>query len=167
MDKEQFKKHLVKHDSDENFKYGSGSGAGGRAAGGDGRRVAGTKPQRETAAVGAAESAQPEADARDCGGAGDAADTRAIAGTGASTTKRGDRGTGSHRRANRCVAGGNGAADSAPWIKLGNDRGAKGTGLSEVAGRAPTNHGELRGAVGGGILRIWLFQVRAVQRRGK
>jgi len=116
MDARGCRKHLVRNDSDENFQYGAGSGTGGGAAGGDGRGVAGAKPQRETAAVGAAESAQPQTDARDCRSAGHAADAREFAGAGAGTAERGDGGAGTGGKTNRRVAGGDGPADAAARV---------------------------------------------------
>jgi len=163
MDARGCTKHLVKNDSDENFQYSASGGTGGGTAGGDWRGVAGTEPQRETTAVGTAESAKPEADARDCRGAGHTADACEFAGTGAGAAECGDGGAGTGGETSRSAAGGDGAAGAAS--RVGREEGER-RGIdrlaAEVAGGAPTGSGKLRGACGGGILRIWAFAIDVV-----
>src|SRR5580658_10908446 len=80
-------------------------GARGGAADGDGRRVAGAEPEREAAALGAAEPAASQRAAHDCGGFGDAADAREFAGAAAGAAERVHRTGGAAGAADGSAAG--------------------------------------------------------------
>src|SRR6478736_1222239 len=85
--------------SDKKTKCGDDylDGTGSGPAGEHGRRVAGSEPQRETAAMGTPEPAAQERVAHDRRSDGNAANPRGLAGAAADATQRIDRRGGTHR----------------------------------------------------------------------
>jgi hypothetical protein len=131
--------------------------AGGGATGGNRRAMAGTQPQRETQAVGAAESAKPQTDSADRGSAGTATNARALAGTVARKAERRHSRIGACGGTNRRAAGGDRTEEASERAKKSGTCGECAcAGRLEVTGRTLARAGLLQGTRGDAILKLWI-----------
>src|SRR5438046_856023 len=108
----------VFHDSHKDANHAACAGTGSRPPGRKRRRMAWAKPQLQAAALGTPQSAEPQADPRNCRGAGAPANPRATAGTSAGAAERRSPGTGPPGGPHPDAAGGGGTSDTTGRVTI-------------------------------------------------